>query len=87
MRIGQVNVVVALVFDPGMFDKPVLLSSWLSAQKNTRCNAHANVSMYSIQPGSAYTPANYAGTAFATDPNYTATESTLVAYAALTTCP
>jgi hypothetical protein len=87
IRILQVSFVLALVVDPGMFNKPVLLSTWLSAQKNTGCDPHANVSMYSIQPGSAYSPANYAGTQFTTDPNYTATEATLVAYSGLKTCP
>jgi hypothetical protein len=43
--------------------------------------------MYSIQPGSAYTPANYAGTAFTTDPAYSATDATLAAYSTFTTCP
>jgi len=43
--------------------------------------------MYSIQPGSAYTPANYQGTSFATDPAYSATDATLIAYKTLTTCP
>ena len=70
-----------------MFDKPVLLSTWLSAQENAVCNPDANVSMFSIQPGSAYTPANYTGTAFTTDPSYTATDATLNAYHSLTTCP
>jgi hypothetical protein len=79
--------VLALVIDPGMFDKPVLLSSWLMAQADTACSANADVSMYSIQPGSAYAPANYAGTAFATDPTYAQTDATLAAYANLTTCP
>lgn len=80
------SIVLAMVIDPGMFDKPVLLSSWLTAQENTACHANANVSMYSIQAGSAYAPANYAGTAFSTDPNYTATDATLVNYRNLTTC-
>jgi hypothetical protein len=87
VRILQERFALALVVDPGMFDKPVLLSTWLSAQKNPGCDLHANVSMYSIQPGSAYTPANYAGTAFTTDPAYTATDATLVAYSTFTTCP
>jgi hypothetical protein len=87
LRILNVSFVLALVIDPGMFDKPVLLSSWLSAQKNTGCDPDANVSMYSIQPGSAYTPANYTGTAFTTDPTYTATEATLIQYRNLQTCP
>jgi hypothetical protein len=69
-----------------MFNKPVLLSSWLMAQENTGCSPNANVSMYSIQPGSAYAPANGSGTAFSTDPNYTQTDQTLIAYKNLTTC-
>ena len=77
------SLVVAMVIDPGMFDKPVLLSTWLSAQENTACYANARVTSYSIQPGSAYTPS---GGGFSTDPNYTATEATLIAYKNLTTC-
>lgn len=76
---------LAMVIDPGMFDKPVLLSTWLAAQENTACYANANVTSYSIQPGSAYTP--YYGGGFSTDPAYTATESTLVLYRPRTTCP
>jgi len=87
IRFGRFSVVLAMVFDPGMFDKPVLLSTWLAAQENTVCSSNAHVSMYSIQPGSAYAPANYAGTAFSTDPNYAATDATLIAYKNLTTCP
>jgi Glutaminase len=87
VRLGKWSVVLALVIDPGMFNKPVLLSTWLSAQANSVCSSNANVSKYSIQPGSAYSPANYAGTAFTTDPSYTATDATLIAYKNLTTCP
>ncbi len=84
----KLEFVLALVIDPGMFDKPVLLSTWLGAQEHAPCWPNtANVSMYSIQPGSAYTPANLAGTAFATDPSYTATNATLIDYASYTTCP
>jgi hypothetical protein len=79
--------VLAMVIDPGMFDKPVLLSSWLAAQEDTTCSADAKVTSYSIQPGSAYTPANGLGTAFMTDPNYVDTNQTMVNYQNLTTCP
>jgi hypothetical protein len=65
----------------------VFLSTWLAAQENKSCSASAHVSSYSIQAGSAYTPANYAATAFNTDPNYTSTEATLNNYRNLTTCP
>jgi hypothetical protein len=77
---------MAYVIDPGMFDKPVLLSTWLSAQANSACSAHAKVSTYTIQPASAYSPANYQGTAFTTDPLYTATNATLNGYKNLVTC-
>ena len=87
IAIGPVRFVLALVVDPSMVDKPVLLSTWLMAQENTRCAPNANVSMYSIQPGSAYAPANHQGTAFTTDPAYTATDATLILYKTLTTCP
>ena len=72
---------------PGMFDKPVLLSTWLMAQENTGCLPNANLSMYSVQPGSAYAPASYAGTAFVTDPAYSDTHTTLINYKNFTTCP
>jgi Glutaminase len=87
IRIRRFSIVLAMVFDPGMFDKPVLLSTWLAAQENTACSSNAHVSMYSIQPGTAYQPANHAGTAFSTDPSYTLTDATLIAYENLTTCP
>lgn len=81
------KLVLAIVIDPSMFDRPVLLSTWLMAQQDMTCSSNAKVSMYSIQPGSAYWPANYQGTAFGTDPAYTQTDSTLIAYKNLTTCP
>ena len=40
IRIGKVrSFVLAMVIDPGMFDKPVLLSTWLAAQENTVCHS------------------------------------------------
>jgi hypothetical protein len=76
---------MAYVIDPGMFTAPVLLSTWLAAQENKTCNANAHVSMYSIQPSSAYTP-SYPPGSYATDPNYTATNNTLISYANGVTC-
>jgi Glutaminase len=78
---------LAMVIDPGIFDKPVLLTSWLAAQQNAGCHPNARVSMYSIQPGSAYTPAWGSTSSFTTDPSYTATSATLIAYKNLVTCP
>jgi hypothetical protein len=78
---------VCYVIDPGMFTTPVTLSTWLQAQKNTGCNPNANVTSYSIQPGSAYWPSFYGSTnSFGTDPNYTLTEQTLINYKNLVTC-
>jgi hypothetical protein len=78
---------LAMVIDPGMFDYPVLLSVWLAAQANKTCSPRARVSMYSLQPGSAYSPANYGGTQYTTDNNYVSTDATLTAYRNLHTCP
>jgi Glutaminase len=86
MKVAGFTYQVCYVLDPGMFNQPVTLSTWLQAQKNTTCSPNANVSMYSIQPGSAYAPSNYAGTTFSTDPNYVQTEQTLIAYKNLKTC-
>jgi hypothetical protein len=84
-KIFKFNFTLAMVIDPSMFDKPVLLHTWLAAQENKNCSANAHVTRYSIQPGSAYTPI-YPGNSFATDPNYVQTENTLQQYATLTTC-
>lgn len=84
MRKRWPTLTLAMVIDPGMFDKPVLLSSWLAAQENSVCHANANVTSYSIQPGTAYTPS---GGGFSTDPSYIHTDQTCVNYSGLTTCP
>lgn len=89
IKLGSFNLefMLALVIDPGMFDKPVLLSTWLAAQEDTTCWANAKVTKYSIQPGSAYWPADGMGTTFGTDPYYTSTHQYLNLYKNLTTCP
>lgn len=81
--------VKAFVFDPAMFDQPVLLSVWLHAQENPVCVSWGvgNVSMINIQPTSSYAPADYSGYAFDPDPAYSDTNATLVAYSNLLTCP
>jgi hypothetical protein len=75
------------VIDPGMFNAPVSLTTWLQAQANTSCNAKALVTKYSIQPSTAYTPANYNLGTYTTDANYASTNSILTAYRNLKTCP
>jgi Glutaminase len=77
---------LAMVIDPSMFDKPVLLSTWLTAQEDKTCAPTAKVTTYSIQPSSAYTPSGGPG-AYTTDPTYTLTHATLLNYKNLTTCP
>jgi hypothetical protein len=80
----------AYVFDPAMFNQPVLLSTWLHAQENPSCvpsGKTPHVTKINIQPTSAYTPANSAGTMFNTDPSYSATNTTLWNYRNLKTCP
>lgn len=84
VRLGRLGALL-LVIDPAMFDKPVLLTSWLAAQENKHCSPNAHVSLYSIQPGSAYTP-DGGPNAFTTDPNYVATDQTLINYKNLVTC-
>jgi Glutaminase len=85
-RLGIFSKSLAYVIDPGMFDKPVLLSTWLQAQENIACNANAHVDTYSIQPSSAYTPTYPTGTPYATDPNYALTDARLMQYAGNITC-
>lgn len=79
------TVQVCYVIDPGMFTTPVTLSTWLQAQKNITCNPNANVTSYSIQPGSTYWPMG-SSASFGTDPNYVKTEQTLIGYKNGITC-
>lgn len=85
-RFGALTRPQAYVIDPGMFDKPVLLSTWLQAQENLGCKPYAHVDAYSIQPSSAYTPTYPGGSPYATDPNYTLTDAKLIEYAGKHTC-
>jgi hypothetical protein len=72
IRVKTGRGIYCYVIDPGMFNEPVLLSTWLAAQGNTTCDTQSGVTSYSIQPSSAYTPS------YTTDPNYTQTNSALV---------
>jgi hypothetical protein len=78
--------VKAYVFDPAMFNQPVLLSVWLHAQENPVCAGTPHVSMINLQPTWSYSPADYSGYAFDPDPSYSDTDYTLVSYSSLTTC-
>ena len=86
VQAGSRSFILAYVIDPGMFNEPVLLSTWLNAQKNKTCNLYATVDSYSIQPSSAYTPSNYETGEFNTDPDYSQTNATLTSYATYVTC-
>jgi hypothetical protein len=86
VKLGKFNLTLAYVIDPGMFDQPVLLSTWLHAQENLACYNNAHVDFYSIQPSSAYLPTYPTGAPFTTDPNYAQTDATLISYANGHTC-
>ena len=77
----------AYVFDPAMFDEPVLLATWLHAQQNPACASGRTprVTSYNIQPTSAYAPNDTSS--FVTDPMYADTDTTLVHYHSLVSCP
>lgn len=80
----------AFVFDPAMFDQPVLLSTWLHAQENPACVPGGDVphvSMINIQPTASYDPSSGSGYTFGTDPTFSNTNSTLVSYRYLVSCP
>ncbi len=79
----------AYVFDPAMFNQPVLLATWLHAQENPACAGSFNphVTMINVQPTTSYAPSGSSGMSFSTDPMYTATNNTLDNYSALITCP
>lgn len=90
VRVKTLRGTALYVIDPSMFTQPVSLSTWLAAQENTSCNAQADVTHYSIQPSSAYTP-SYGVTpqthTYTTDNNYALTNTGLLYYALLgTTC-
>jgi hypothetical protein len=86
VKIGGRSEEVGYVIDPGMFNVPVPVSQWLALQESKTCDPHAKVSMYSLQQGTAYQPANLAGTKYTTDPMYVDTDRTLIAYSSLKTC-
>ncbi len=77
---------VAMVIDPGIFDRPVLLSTWMTALVNKGCDPNANFSTYAIQSGEAYGPTNLAGTQYMIDPGYAMTDKALESFAGLETC-
>ena len=79
----------AFVFDPAMFRQPVLLSQWLHAQANPECADGYNpkVDMINVQPTSSYSPTSLSGYTFDTDPTYSQTDTTLVNYRNLVSCP
>jgi hypothetical protein len=86
VHVGRLIKTMAYVIDPGMFNEPVLLSTWLQAQENLACYAHAKVDFYSIQPSSAYLPTYNTGPPFTTDPTYALTNADLISHANLHTC-
>ncbi|MDB5283325.1 MAG: hypothetical protein JWO06_2400, partial [Bacteroidota bacterium] len=79
--------VVAMVIDPGMFNEPVPLSSWLAAQQDSRCTGDFPIKLdsYSIQSDAAYIPAADR-LWFETDPGMVCTDATLRYYQNAKSC-
>ena len=78
----------AFVFDPAMFDQPVLLTTWLHAQENPACSSTPHVTAFHIQPTASYSPASYSSNpTYDTDPLYSDTNTTLVNYKNNISCP
>jgi len=77
----------AYVFDPAMFNQPVLLATWLHAQENPVCAGSKipKVTSINIQPTSSFWPNDTSS--FDPDPTYYYTNSTLTNYAPRKTCP
>jgi len=90
VNINTPSGIKAYVFDPAMFDQPVLLATWLHAQQNPACAVsppcYPLVTSFNIQPTASYSPMGDTSH-FDTDPTYSSTNSTLVGYAPLKTCP
>ncbi len=68
------------VMDPSMFDEPVTIETWTSAQENLGCSPYADFGYTDITRGYIYAPGGY------TDNYYYSTNWTLQAYADLETC-
>jgi hypothetical protein len=62
VRVKTANTIECYVIDPSMFTRPVLLSEWLQAQKNTACDTALNPDIYyAITPSAAYMPDEHIG--------------------------
>lgn len=79
----------AYVFDPAMFNQPVLLATWLHAQENPACAGVyiPKVVMINVQPNSSYWPSGSTGYSFSGDPSYSLTNAKLSEYSSYITCP
>ncbi|MEZ5012789.1 MAG: protein-glutamine glutaminase family protein [Chitinophagales bacterium] len=69
------------VVDPSMFDEPVSIETWTSAQENLDCSPYADFGYTDITPGQIYAPGG------SMDNFYSSTNWTLQVYADLVTCP
>jgi len=75
----------AYIMDPGMFDGPVPMTTWLQAQNNKGCFTAASVTSYEVEPVTAYWPNGGGG--YDRDTDYSMTNGTLSSYSTLKTCP
>jgi hypothetical protein len=72
------------VMDPSMFDHPVTIEEWTSAQENTTCTPYADFGHYEITEGWTYSPGW--GGDYWDDDDYSSTNWTLSYYENLETC-
>jgi len=80
VSVSTVFGVQKFVMDPSMFDHPVTIQEWTTAQENTDCTAWADFGHFEITEGWCYSPGYYG------DDDYSSTNWTLQWYADLETC-
>ena len=77
--------VVAMIFDPSVCTRPLLMSTWMTGLVNKSCYDLAHMTDFSIQPGDAYGPMGDG--VWLADPDYIYTDETLTKFAKLESCP
>jgi Glutaminase len=86
IRVRTNSGILCYVIDPSMFNGPVLLSTWLRAQKDISCNERIDPTItYAIVPSAAYLPGPYnafnGSFEYLYDDNYIDTDRTLTGIA------
>lgn len=91
VRVQTASGIVNYLMDPSMHTAPVLISTWLNAQKNTGCGySNSTVTKQAYFTSSAYAPNSYnystCTAGFSTDPGYAAANATCAAYCPRSGC-